>query len=65
MGSTHPDGDDFINDIGRLIELHTPYQWDTFFFMALNRPARFNAVCFRGSFILVDFEFLDCPLPVW
>ena len=58
MGPANPGGADFINGIGRQIALHTRDQRETSFLWQRLSIAlqRFNAVCFRGSFNLVDLE---------
>ena len=58
MGPMNPSGADFINGIGRQIALHTRDQRETSFLWQRLSIAlqRFNAVCFRGSFNLVDLE---------
>ena len=58
MGPTNPGGADFSNGIGRQIALHTRDQRETSFLWQRLSIAlqRFNAVCFPGSFNLVDLE---------
>ena len=54
----NPAGADFINGIGRLVTALTGDRRETsFLWQRLSiMLQRFNAVCFRGSFILDDLE---------
>ncbi len=58
IGPMNPAGADFINGIGRLVTALTGDRRETsFLWQRLSvLLQRFNAVCFRGSFILDDLE---------